>query len=134
MAVFDWMEPARAEVNDSTDFRKLGSTNVKLAFKSGKHCNLVEFHGFQIGEIRPIDPDIPFAEAEIMIDMPTRSWNVYRRKRALGRIQTLLSMDVDKSLITASNPLNRRLFDRFHKSIQMFVDAGANWNAHRANV
>lgn len=134
MAVFDWMEAAKAELNDSPAFRKLGSIDLRLAFKSGKHCNLVHFHGFEIGDIKSIDPDVPFAEAEVMVEMSTRNWNSYMRKRSLSRIQTLLSMDVDRPIVTASNPLNRRLFDRYHRSIQAFVDAGAQWTAHRANV
>lgn len=134
MAVFDWMQPAREQLNSSSGFRQLGSVDIRLAFKSGKNCNLVHFHGFEIGDIKSIDPDVPFAEAEVMVEMSTRNWNSYLRKRALSRTQTLLSMDVDRPIISASNPLNRRLFDRYHRSIQAFVDAGAQWNAHRANV
>lgn len=134
MAVFDWMEPAKLEVNGSEAFRKLGSVDIKLAFKSGKHCRLVRFNGFEVGDIHPIHPDRPFVEAEVMVEMSTRNWNSYMRRRALKTSQTLQSVNVDRAIITASNPLNRLLFDRFHKSIQAFVDAGAQWSAKRANL
>ena len=134
MAVFDWMEPAKAEMNESESFRKFGSLDVRLAFKSGKNCKVVQFRGFQVGEIKTVDPDMPFVDADVMIEMTTRNWNSYMRKRALKRMHSLQSMDVDSNIITASNPLNRRLFDRYQKSIQAFVDAGAQWNARRAHV
>ena len=134
MAVFDWLLPARDFVNESPEFRKFGSVDFKLALKSGKHCKLVHFHGFAVGEIRDLDPDMPFAEADLMIDMPTRAWNSYLKKRSVRRGETLQSLDLDKQVISAGNPLNRRLFDRYQLSIQAFVDAGANWIPRRANV
>ena len=134
MAVFDWMEPAKEIVNASTEFRKLGSVDIRLAFKSGKHCKLVHFRGFKVDTITPMDPDTPFAYAELLIEMPTRNWNSYLRRRSLKRAPSLSSMNIDRVLVTASNPLNRRLFERYHKSILAFVDIGAQWAASRANV
>ncbi|MCY4655302.1 MAG: hypothetical protein OXC80_00645 [Gammaproteobacteria bacterium] len=134
MAVFDWMEPAKEEVNSSSEFRKLGSVDIRLAFKSGKHCNLVHFHGFEVGDIKSLDPDLPFSEAEVMVEMSTRNWNSYMKQRAIRTTHSLQSVDVDKSIISASNPLKRRLFERYQRSIQAFVDAGAQWNARRANL
>ena len=136
MAVFDWMEKAREEVNGSEEYRQFGSSDVRVAFKGGKSCNLVNFDAFEVKEITEIDPDRPFPIADVVIEMPVRSWNSYMRKRAIHQSESIQSLNLStaKEVIRSENPVGRLKFDRFQLSIQRFIDTGAQVRARSANL
>ena len=120
----DWMVKAQKSLNKDPKFRKLGSTDMKLCFAIGSQAKLVTFEAFEISSIRDVDPS-DLRDADLVVQMPVREWNSYLRKRKAGKGPSLLTLDLDKGVISAENPLKRLLFERYNLSIQAFVDTGA---------
>lgn len=125
MAAFDWLERARKAVNKSSEFRGLGTTDIQVAFKAGKVAHLVSFDAFEVAAARELDPE-DLRDADIVIDMPSRDWTNYLKRRKSGTGPSLLSLDVDRGIVSARDPLNLQKFERYHLSVQAYVDAGAS--------
>ncbi len=124
MAVFDWMWDARTQANDDPSFRALGSADATVCFQSGKHGRKVVFDAFQVESVTKVDVDT-LQDEDIVIAMPTRTWNSYMHQRRLRRAPTLLALDVEKpGLVTTKHIMARLLFERISRTIQAFVDYG----------
>ena len=124
MAALDWLEKAQKAVNKDPAYRALGSADVKVAMLAGKVAKLVTFEAFEVSRIEDADPN-DLRNAELVFDMPARDWSNYLKRRKKGTGPSLLSLDLDRGIVGARNPLDRLKFERFHRSLQAFVDQGA---------
>ena len=124
MAQLDWLEPAKGAVNGDPAYRKLGNADVVVAFKWGKTIRKVTLTAFEVGAIEPIGED-ELRDCELVIEMTAADWRSYLKRRQRGTGPTLLSLDLDKEIVRGGNPLLHLKFLRYHTSIQMLVDKGA---------
>ena len=124
MAQLDWLPGAQAALNDDPAFRKLGSTDLVLGLKSGRAVRRVVFEAFEIASVDETD-ETALRDCELVIEMSPREWTNYLRRRAKGTGPTLMSLDLDRDIVRASNPLDQLKFDRYHLSLQALVDQGA---------
>jgi len=122
----DWLPEAQASLNQDRAFRKLGSTDMKLALVIGETARLVRFEAFEIAAVEDLDLT-NLRDADLVLTMSAREWNAYLRKRRNGSGPTLLSLDLQgpQRLISAQSPLQRLMFERYNLSIQAFIDKGA---------
>lgn len=121
---FGWLEAAAERLAASPAYRRLGSVDMTVAFVAGDVARLVAFDAFGVGGVR----DLTLADlrdADLVIRMSGREWDTYLRARRRGTGQSLLSLDLDRRIVTARNPLLRLKFERFSASLQAFVDEGA---------
>ena len=124
MAQLDWLTGARDALNESPAFRKLGSTDLVLGLKAGRTVRKVVFEAFEIASIQETD-ESALRDCELIIEMTPREWTNYLRRRAKGSGPSLVSLDLDKKIVRAANPLLKLKFDRYHLSLQALVDQGA---------
>lgn len=124
MAQLDWLPRAQAALNDDPAFRKLGSTDLVLGLKSGRAVRRVVFEAFEIASVDETD-EAALRDCELVIEMSPREWTNYLRRRAKGTGPTLMSLDLDRDIVRASNPFDQLKFDRYHLSLQALVDQGA---------
>ena len=128
MAHLDWLDRAAKAVNSDPAFRKLGSTDMRIAFKAGAVARGITFEAFEVTKVQDVDEN-DLRDWELVIDMPARNWTNYLRQRATGRGPSLVSLDIDRNIVKAPDPLARLKFERFHLSLQALVDKGARWAA-----
>ena len=64
-------------------------------------------------------------DADIVLEMSVRDWNAYLRQRAKGKGPSLLTLDLDKRVVTGRSPLDRLKLERYNLSLQAFIDKGA---------
>lgn len=124
MAHLDWLDRAAKAVNSDPAFRKLGSTDMRIAFKAGTVARGVTFEAFEVTKVQDVDEN-DLRDWELVIDMPARNWTNYLRQRADGRGPSLVSLDLGRNIVKAPDPLARLKFERFHLSLQALVDKGA---------
>ena len=124
MAQLDWLPGAQAALNDDPAFRKLGSTDLVLGLKSGRVVRRVVFEAFEVASVDETD-EAALRDCELVIEMTPREWTNYLRRRAKGTGPTLVSLDLDRDIVRAANPLDQLKFDRYHLSLQALVDQGA---------
>ncbi len=120
----DWLPAARDALNADPGFRKLGSADFSLGLVLGDRARLVTFEAFEISAVAEADP-ADLRDADLVLEMTPRDWNAYLRQRARGKGETLLSLDVERRLVRARDPLKRLLFERYNRSIQALIDCGA---------
>lgn len=128
MAQLDWLPGAQASLNADPAFRKLGSTDLVLGLKAGRVVRRVVFEAFEITSVEELE-EVALRDCEITIEMAPREWTNYLRRRAKGAGPTLVSLDLDRDIVRAANPLDRLKFDRYHLSLQALVDEGARLGA-----
>lgn len=119
-----WLEQARAAVNDSGAFRKLGSTDLVLGLAIDGEMRLVRFEAFEVTGVSTVGAN-ELRDADVVVEMSAKDWNAYLRQRGRGRGPSLLSKDLDAAVIKAASPLLRLKLDRYNLSVQMFIDTGA---------
>ena len=124
MAQLDWLPGAQAALNEDSSYRKLGSTDLVLGLKSGRVVRKVVFEAFEITSVSDLDENA-LRDCDLTIEMSPREWTNYLKRRAKGTGPTLVSLDLDRDIVTAANPLNRLKFDRYNLSLQALVDEGA---------
>lgn len=124
----DWLAEARAALNADPAFRKLGSADFRLGLLLGDDARIVTFEAFQIAEVAEADP-ADMRDADIVLEMAPRDWNAYLRQRARGKGATLLSLDLERHLVGARNPLQRLVLERYNRTIQALLDKGAALSA-----
>lgn len=124
MAQLDWLPGAQAALNKDPAFRKMGSTDLVLGLKSGRAVRRVVFEAFEIASVAEAD-EAALRDCDVTIEMTPREWTNYLRRRAKGTGPTLASLDLDRGIVQAANPLDRLKFDRYHLSLQALVDQGA---------
>lgn len=133
MAQLDWVAPAGTAVNKDPAFRKLGSTDVVVGLKSGKAVRIVGFEAFEVASVEAAD-EAALRDCEVVIEMTPRQWTDYLGRRARGIAPSLVSLDIDRGIVRAADPLLRLKFDRYHLSIQALCDAGARIEAARTRA
>ena len=124
MPALDWLEKAQRAVNKDPEFRKLGSADVVVALRAGKVIRLVTFEAFEVSKIEDIEEE-NLRDAELIIDMPARDWTNYLKRRKKGTGPSLLSLDLDRGIVGAFNPLGRMKFERYSRTLQHFIDQGS---------
>ena len=124
MAQLDWLPDAQAALNDDPAFRKLGSTDLVLGLKSGRTVRRVVFEAFEIASVDETD-EAALRDCDLVIEMTPREWTNYLRRRAKGTGPNLVSLNLDRDIVRAANPLDGLKFDRYHLSLQALVDQGA---------
>ena len=124
MAQLDWLPGAQAALNEDPAFRKLGSTDLVLGLKSGRAVRRVVFEAFEIASVDETD-EAALRDCEVVIEMTPREWTNYLRRRAKGTGPSLVSLNLDRDIVRAANPLDGLKFDRYHLSLQALVDQGA---------
>ena len=124
MAQLDWLEAAAAALNADPAFRRLGSTDLVLGLKSGRAVRVVTFEAFEVASVREAD-DAALRDCELVIEMTPRQWTDYLKRRARGKGQPLVGLDLDRNIVRAPDPLKRLKFERYHLSVQALVDKGA---------
>ena len=123
-----WLEQAREQINDSSEYRKLGSTDIKLGLAIGDERRLVTFEAFEIANVESIDED-DVRDAELLLTMTAKDWNAYLRQRKAGKGPSLMSLDLDERVMSAKDPLAKLKFERYNRSLQAFIDVGASLSA-----
>ena len=124
MVQLDWLPDAQAALNDDPAFRKLGSTDLVLGLKSGRTVRRVVFEAFEIASVDETD-EAALRDCDLVIEMTPREWTNYLRRRAKGTGPNLVSLNLDRDIVRAANPLDGLKFDRYHLSLQALVDQGA---------
>ena len=124
MAQLDWLPDAQAALNEDPAFRKLGSTDLVLGLKSGRTVRRVVFEAFEIASVDETD-EAALRDCDLVIEMTPREWTNYLRRRAKGTGPNLVSLNLDRDIVRAANPLDGLKFDRYHLSLQALVDQGA---------
>lgn len=124
MAQLDWLDAAGAALNADPAFRRLGSTDLVLGLKAGKAVRVVTFEAFEVASVREAD-ETALRDCELVIEMTPRQWTDYLKRRAVGKGQPLVGVDVDRNIVHAPDPLKRLKFERYHLSLQALVDKGA---------
>lgn len=125
MAQLDWLRPAAAALAEDSNFRKLGSADLVLGLKAGRVVRVVTFEAFEIASIEDAD-ESALRDCEVVVEMAPREWRRYLARRAKGSGPSLLSLEHDRSVVRAANPLHRLKFERYHLTLQALLDAGAN--------
>ncbi len=124
MAQLDWMENAAAKVNADSEFRKLGTADLEVAFRAGKVSRVVRFEAFEVAEVRDID-EADLRDVELLVDMSAREWTNYLKRRAKGNGPSMMGLETANGIMHGLNPLSELKFHRYHRTLQAFVDAGA---------
>ena len=117
----EWLAQAQTDLNAAAAFRKLGSTDLKLALVIGDQARLVVFEAFQIASIADAGA-ADMRDADIVIEMSPKDWNAWLRQRARGKGPSLLSLDLDRNVVRARDPLKRLLLERYNRTLQTFFD------------
>ena len=130
MAQLDWVQPAAAAVNQDPAFRRLGSTDLVVGLKSGRSVRIVAFEAFEVASVAAA-AEAALRDCELVIEMTPRQWTDYLSRRARGVAPSLVSLDIDRGIVRAPDPLLRLKFERYHLSIQALCDAGARIEAGR---
>ena len=125
---FDYLKKAQNRINKDADYRKLGNTDVTLALAVGNDARLITFEAFEVAAIEELAIG-NLRDAEVVLKMGTREWNAYLKKRKAGKGPSLLSLDLDKGVVSANTPLAKLKFERYNRSLQAFVDACARYAA-----
>lgn len=128
MAALDWMEKARNRVNKDPAYKQLGTADLDVAFKAGKTVRRVTFEAFEVARVEDGD-ETTLRDVEVVVEMPTRDWTNYLKRRKKGAGPSLNALDLDRGIVSARSPLERLKFDRFNRSVQAFVDQGARYVA-----
>ena len=100
MAQLDWLDAAGTALNADPEFRRLGSTDLVLGLKSGKAVRVVTFEAFEVASVREAD-ETALRDCELVIEMTPRQWTDYLKRRAVGRGQSLVGLDVDRNIVSA---------------------------------
>ena len=87
----DWLTKAQRQLNRDSEFRKLGSTDLKLGLLIGDDARLVTFEAFEIADVRDLDPQ-DVRDADLVINMSPKDWNAYLRKRKAGKAPSIMSV------------------------------------------
>jgi hypothetical protein len=124
-ANLDWLPAARAALNADPAFRRLGTADFRLGLVIGDEARLVTFEAFEVAEVSVADP-ADMRDAHLVVEMPVKDWNAYLRRRARAKGPSLLTLDLERSLVKARNPLERLTFERYNRTIQALLDQGAS--------
>lgn len=117
---------ARDAVNADPRFRQLGTCDVRMGIKADESAYLVEFAAFECAGVEQIDVDA-LRDADFFLELSQAEWRTYLLGRRRGDAPTLVSLDVDTpdGIVKGSDPLKTLKFERYHLTLQAFLDKGA---------
>ena len=120
------LERTRTAVNADTEFRRLGTCDARVGIKAGDDAFIVDFVAFECAAVAAIDLD-SLRDADFYLDLTPESWKTYLAGRASGTAPSLVSLDVDSpnGIVKGSDPLKVLKFERYHLTLQSFLDRGA---------
>ena len=120
------LEKTRDAVNGDREFRRLGTCDARMGLKIGDAAFLVDFAAFGCAAVASIELDA-LRDADFYLEQSPAQWRSYLDGRRAGVAPTLISLDVatPDGLVKGSDPLKTLKFERFHLTLQAFVDAGA---------
>lgn len=122
----DLLQKVRDAVNGDRDFRRLGTCDVRVGIKSGDSAYLVDFEAFECSAVAAIDLDA-LRDADFYLELSGDAWKSYLSGRRAGTAPSLVSLDVDtpNGIVKGSDPLKTLKFERYHLTLQSFLDTGA---------
>jgi len=120
------LEKAREAVNADRDFRRLGTCDARVGIKVGDAAFLVDFEAFECAAVAAIELDA-LRDADFYLELSGDAWKSYLSGRKAGTAPTLVSLDVDtpNGIVKGSDPLKTLKFERYHLTLQSFLDTGA---------
>jgi hypothetical protein len=120
------LERVRDAVNTDRDFRRLGTCDVRLGIKAGEAAFLVDFEAFECAAVAAIDLDA-LRDADFYLELSPDAWRSYLAGRREGSAPSLVSLDVDTpdGIVKGTDPLKTLKFERYHLTLQSFLDTGA---------
>ena len=120
------LERTRTAVNADVDFRRLGTCDARVGIKSGDDAFVVDFVAFECAAVSAIDLD-SLRDADFYLELAPDAWRRYLAGRASGTAPTLVSLDVDSpnGIVKGSDLLKVLKFERYHLTLQSFLDRGA---------
>ena len=120
------LQNARDAVNADPMFRQLGTCDVRMGIKSGESAFLVDFVAFECAGIEQIEVDA-LRDADFFLELSAPEWRVYLAGRHDGSAPSLVSLDVETpdGFVKGSDPLKKLKFERYHLTLQAFLDKGA---------
>ena len=120
------LKETRDAVNADPAFRQLGTCDVRVGIKAGESAFLVDFVAFECAGVEQIDVDA-LRDADFFFDLSVPEWRTYLAGRCGGNAPSLVSLDVDTpdGIVKGGDPLKKLKFERFHLTLQAFLDKGA---------
>jgi len=126
-----WLDNAKALCNGDPGFRKLGSCDARVGLKVGDAAYIVAFEAFECLSVEAVDP-ADLRDADFTLEMSRPAWLEMLGRRRSGTLDdSLVSYDVDArgATVRASSPLNALKFERYHRTLQHFIDKVASFGA-----
>ena len=120
------LNKARDAVNADREFRRLGTCDARVGIKAGDTAFVVEFTAFECAGVAPIDVDA-LRDVDFYLELNPKAWQGYLAGRRAGTAPTLISLDVDSpdGIVKGTDPLKTLKFERYHLTLQLFLDTGA---------
>jgi hypothetical protein len=120
------LKETRDAVNADPAFRQLGTCDVRMGIKTGESAFLVDFVAFECAGIEQIDVDA-LRDADFFLELSVPEWRTYLAGRRAGNAPSLVSLDVNApdGIVKGGDPLKKLKFERFHLTLQAFLDKGA---------
>lgn len=122
--VLGLLAQVREAINQDVAFRRLGTSDFTVIFAVGSERVKVIFEAFEVAEVSDAS-HLQDRDADFVLTFPVQTWSSYLRRRASGAGESLLALDLDHGIVKARDPIARLGFERFNRSLQAFVDAGA---------
>jgi hypothetical protein len=97
-----------------------------MGIKAGDDAYIVDFVAFECAGVAAIDLD-SLRDADFYLDLSPDAWRTYLAGRASGAAPSLVSLDIDSpnGIVKGSDPLKTLKFERYHLTLQSFLDKGA---------
>jgi len=120
------LQKAREAVNADAEFRRLGTCDTRMGLKIGDAAYIVDFVAFECESVREIEVEA-LRDADFYLELSPAAWREYLDGRATGDAPSLISLDVDSpdGIVKGRDPLQTLKFERYHLTLQSFLDQGA---------
>ena len=124
------LQNVRDAVNADPMFHQLGTCDVRMGIKAGESAFLVDFIAFECAGIEQIEVDA-LRDADFFLELSVPEWDAYLAGRHDGSSPSLISLDVETpdGIVKGADPLKKLKFERFHLTLQAFLDKGAELSA-----
>jgi hypothetical protein len=121
------LKKTREAVNADPAFRQLGTCDARVGIKADESAFLVDFVAFECAGVEQIEVDA-LRDADFFLELTVPEWRTYLSDRRGGRAPTLVSLDVGtpNGIVKGADPLKKLKFERFHLTLQAFLDKGAD--------
>ena len=121
------LERSRDGVNRDAGFRALGSCDARVGLRDGANAYLVTFEAFECASVARIHVD-DLRDADLYLELDSAGWDAYLDGRRRRSAPSLLSLDLDAPggiVRSSADPRKALEFERYHATLQAFIDAGA---------